>query len=168
MICAICCAPVSVPSHRVISYVTSTIILDEGAHQQCEDGETDVAHGTLDVSNYLQAVILDDESLPHSPGKKPVSVMLNNTLISINVIAITLCIMWHIFLDCAISLCILFLYGFNIRPVSFLEASYASMGGVLSQLYYVSHILSYCVYTCIVSHPVTVLINDLIITSTPF
>ena len=70
------CAPVSVPSHRVTSYVTSAIILDEGVHQQCEDGETGVAQGTLDVSNYQQAFILDDESLPHSPGKKPVSVML--------------------------------------------------------------------------------------------
>ena len=154
------CAPVSVPSHRVTSYVTSAIILDEGVHKQCEDGETGVAQGTLDVSNYQQAFILDDESLPHSPGKKPVSVMLNNTLIGINVIAITLCIMWHIFLGCVISLCILFLCGFTMRLVSFLEASYASMGGVLSQLYYISRILPYCVYTCIVSHPMTALIND--------
>ena len=103
------------------SYVTSAIILDEGVHQQCEDGETGVAQGTLDVSNYQQAFILDDESLPHSPGKKPVSVMLNNTLIGINVIAITLCIMWHIFLDCVISLCILFICGFAMRLVSFLK-----------------------------------------------
>ena len=130
-------------------------------NKQCEDGETGIAQGTLDVSNYQQAVILDDESLPHSPEKKPVSVMLNNTLIGINIIAIMLCIMWHIFHDCVISLCILFLNGDSVALVSYLEASYyASMGGVLLPVYQAKRIVPYSVCTCIVSHPTTVMIND--------
>ena len=60
----------------------------------------------------------------------------------------------------------------NYRPISMLPSIAKIFETViynlLSQLYYISRILPYCVYTCIVSHPMTALINDLIITSTHF
>ena len=77
-----------------------------------------------------------------------------------NRFGVVICLAWFFINIIFLCICADCLCGFTMRLVSFLEASYASMGGVLPQLYYVSHILPYCVSTCIVSHPGTVMIYD--------
>ena len=77
-----------------------------------------------------------------------------------NRFGVVICLAWFFISIIFLYICADCLCGFTMKLVSFLEASYASMGGVLRQLYYVSHILPYCVSTCNVSHPGTVMIYD--------
>ena len=56
--------------------------------------------------------------------------------------------------------CIYCLYSFTMGLVSFIEASHASMGGVLSLVYHISYIVTYCVYLHSMSHPLTSMISD--------
>ena len=133
----------NISSRRVTSHLITASVHDVSEHRQNEDKDSAyVQENTLKMS--IEATVSDVTDILYA---------------ALNIIVVLLCLMWLV-LGSIISLCTYCSYDFIIVHVSLLEASYASMGGVLSQLYYVSHILPYCMYTCIVSHPETVLIND--------
>ena len=134
----------NISSRRVTSHLITASVHDVSEHRQNEDKDIAyVQENTLKMS--IEATVSD---------------VTDNLYAALNIIVSLLCLMWLV-LGNIISLCTYCSYGFIIVHVFLLEASYASMGGVLSQLYYVSHILPFCMYTCIVSHPETVLINDI-------
>ena len=151
---------VSVPSHRVTSYATSTTILDEEVHQPCEDEETSIPQETVGIfKEDQQSIVLDVEFLHHSLWKKPVSAVIENVLITVNVMLIMLCLM-SIFITCVISLCVLFVIGYSIVYSSYFEASCASSGGVLFPVKHLSYIVTYCVYLYIMRHLLTTMFSD--------
>ena len=151
---------VSVPSHRGTSYATSTTILDEEVYQPCEDEETSIPQETVGIfKEDQQSIVLDVEFLHHSLWKKPVSAVIENVLITVNVMLIMLCLM-SIFITCVISLCVLSVIGYFIVYSSYFEASCASSGGVLFPVKHLSYIVTYCVYLYIMRHLLTTMFSD--------
>ena len=72
--------------------------------------------------------------------------MTDSLYATFNRFVVLICLVWFFLSIMFLCLCADCLYGFTMGLVSFLEASHASMGGVLFQVYYVSHILLYCMY----------------------
>ena len=136
----------NIPSRRVTSHLITASVHDVSEHRQDED--KDVAYlqeNTLKMS--IEATVSD---------------VTDNLYAALNIIVILLCLMWLV-LGSIISLCTYCSYDFivvHVVHVSLLEASYASMGGVLHLLFQVKCIDPHSVFLSIVSHPMTVLIND--------
>ena len=133
----------NIPSRRVTSHLITASVHDVSEHRQDED--KDVAYvqdNTLKMS--IEATLSD---------------VTDNLYAAFNIIVILLCLMW-LFLSSIISLCTYCSYDFIVVHVSLLEASYASMGGVLHLLFPVECVDPHSVFLSIVSHPMTVLIND--------
>ena len=136
----------NIPSRRVTSHLITASVHDVSEHRQDEDKDVAyVQENTLKMS--IEATVSD---------------VTNNLYAALNIIVILLCLMWLV-LGSIISLCTYCSYDFIVVHavhVSLLEASYASMGGVLHLLFQVKCIDPHSVFLSIVSHPMTVLIND--------
>ena len=136
----------NIPSRRVISHLITASVHDVSEHRQDEDKDVAyVQENTLKMS--IEATVSD---------------VTDNLYEALNIIVILLCLMWLV-LGSIISLCTYCSYDFivvHVVHVSLLEASYASMGGVLHLLFQVKCIDPHSVFLSIVSHPMTVLIND--------
>ena len=136
----------NIPSRRVTSHLITASVHDVSEHRQDEDKDVAyVQENTLKMS--IEATVSD---------------VTDNLYAALNIIVILLCLMWLV-LGSIISLCTYCSYDFivvHVVHVSLLEASYASMGGVLHLLFQVKCIDPHSVFLSIVSHPMTVLIND--------
>ena len=136
----------NIPSRRATSHLITASVHDVSEHLQDEDKDVAyVQENTLKMS--IEATVSD---------------VTDNLYATLNIIVILLCLMWLV-LGSIISLCTYCSYDFivvHVVHVSLLEASYASMGGVLHLLFQVKCIDPHSVFLSIVSHPMTVLIND--------
>ena len=136
----------NIPSRQVTSHLITASVHDVSEHRQDEDKDIAyVQENTLKMS--IEATVSD---------------VTDNLYAALNIIVILLCLMWLV-LGSITSLCTYCSYDFivvHVVHVSLLEASYASMGGVLHLLFQVKCIDPHSVFLSIVSHPMTVLIND--------
>ena len=136
-------APVKVPGGPVTSHFVSAIRQNvrEHRHKECRD------------------VPLHDETLKTSAADIELD-LTDNLSVTVNGFVVLLCLIWFFLGIMFLYTCIHCLYGYTIRVVSLLEASYASMGGVLLLLYHISYIVTNCVYPYTMSHPLTSMISD--------
>ena len=153
------CVAMDIPSNRVVCNLISTNLSSTEMHAQME--EASVHEDLLVVSvEEKNSVVVNRHVLSHVSHNITKSLFAQDYwFVVLCIILLMLCLMC-IFLSRNMSQCRLFLKYYTIVHDIHLEASHASMGGVLLQVYFVSHILHYCVYICIVSHPMTVMIND--------
>ena len=137
------CVSANIPSSCVTSNLAFTNILDTNLHLQDEE--------TLNVMDaYVQ------HSIPQKNTKVLPKEILYVTLDNIVIILLSLCF----FVRCVVWICT-FCSLVTMDVLSNLEASYyASMGGVLLLVEYVSYIVPSCVSMYTVSHPMTVAFYD--------
>ena len=118
----------NVPNRRVTSHLVT--VQDVADHQQEE---------------YNKVAYVHEETLKMFTDPNA-SDMTDSLYATFNRFVVVICLVWFFLSIMFLCLCADCLYGFTMGLVSFLEASHASMGGVLFQVYYVSHILPYCMY----------------------
>ena len=119
----------NISSRRVTSHLITASVHDVSEHRQDEDKDiTYVQENTLKMS--IEATVSD---------------VTDNLYAALNIIVILLCLMWLV-LGSIISLCTYCSYDFIVVHVSLLEASYASMGGVLHLLFQVKCIDPHSVF----------------------
>ena len=136
-------APVKVPGGPVTSHLVSAIRQNvrEHQHKECND------------------VPLHDES-PKTLAADIELDLTDNLNVTINGVVVILCLIWFFLSTMSLYTCIHCLCSYAIGHVPFLEASYASMGGVLLLVYYISYVVTYCVYLYSMSHPSASMISD--------
>ena len=136
-------APVKVPGGPVTSHLVSTIRQNvrEHQHKECKD------------------VPLHDES-PKTPAADIELELTDNLNVTVNGVVVIFCLIWFFLSIMSLYTCIHCLCSYAIGHVPFLEASYASMGGVLLLVYYISYVVTYCVYLYSMSHPSASMISD--------
>ena len=148
------CVSTNVPSGRVTSNFVSANILD--LKLKLPGNET-----TVHVE-FLRASVEEQEySVVNQYPNTVVNlerVTQNNLYIVIHRMAITLFMLF--LLGCNICLCMFSLFNFYFGCYFMLEACYASTGGVLSLLDYVSYIVPSYMSICTVSHLITVAFYD--------
>ena len=104
-------------------------------------------------------VPLHDES-PKTPAADIELDLTDNLNVTVNGVVVILCLIWFFLSIMSLYTCIHCLCSYTIGLVPFLEASYASMGGVLLLVYYISYVVTYCVYLYSMSHPSASMISD--------
>ena len=138
------CASESVPGHSV----TSNFII-ASRQDTSEHGYED----SSDIANRKDALI--------TSSKRSELDVSNNLYKKIDRLVVLLWLLWFLFYYImSLFLCICCSFGYVVRHASLFEALHASMGGVLSLVYGVSHIVPYCVYTYAVSYPSTTMLSD--------
>ena len=150
------CARASAPSRCATSYIISATILNEKINQLCESEESVNPGGTLGVFKVDQEdTTSDDNSLPHTTMTKSICDMQYNVHRDLNLI-ILLSFVWFL-LMCIISQAyVLSLLSYSTGR---LEASYASMGGVLLLVDHVNQSVPNFTYLLIMARPLAGLIN---------
>ena len=148
------CVSTNVPSGRVTSNFVSANILD--LKSKLPGNET-----TVHVESLRASVEEQEYSGVNQYPNTVVNlerITQNNLYIVIHRMAITLFMLF--LLGCNICLCMFSLFNFYFGCFFMLEACYASMGGVLSLLDYVSYIVPSYMSICTVSHLITVAFYD--------
>ena len=151
------CAHASAPSRSATSYIISATILNEKINQLGEPEESVIPGGTLDEFKVDQEDAASDKhSLPHTTMTKPICDMQHNVYRDLDII-ILLSFVWF-FLMCIISQAyVLSLFSYSTGR---LEASYASMGGVLPQVDHVNQSVTNFTYLLIMALLLAAMIND--------
>ena len=138
------CASERVPGHSVTSNFIIASLQDTSEHGY-EDSS--------DIANRKDALI--------TSSKRSELDVSNNLYKKFDRLVVLLWLLWFPFYYImSLFLCICCSFGYVVRYASLFEAQHASMGGVLSLIYGVSHIVPYCVYTYAVSHPSTTMLSD--------
>ena len=138
------CASESVPGHSVTSNFITTNLQDTSEHGYEDSSDIANRKDALTTSRTCHELDVSD-----------------NLYITFDRLVVLLWLLWFPFYYImSLYLYICCSYGYVVRHTSLFEASHASMGGVLSLVYGVSHIVPYCVYTHTVSHPSTTMLSD--------
>ena len=146
------CVSANIPSNCVTSNLAFTNILDANLHLQ--DEETTVHKEQEETLTVMDAYV--QHSIPQENTKVLPKEILYVTLGNIVIILLSLCF----FVRCVVWICT-FCSLVTMVVLSNLEASYyASMGGVLLLVEYVSYIVPSYVSIYTVSHPMTVAFYD--------
>ena len=138
------CASERVPGHSVTSNFIIASLQDTSEH-----GYEDSSY----IANRKDALI--------TSSKRSELDVSNNLYKKFDRLVVLLWLLWFPFYYImSLFLCICCSFSYVVRYAFLFEAQRASMGGVLSLIYGVSHIVPYCVYTYAVSHPSTTMLSD--------
>ena len=153
------CVSMDIPSSRVVCNFISTNVSSTEMHAQMETASLheDLLEMSVDEKD---SVVVNCHVQSHVSHNMTRAVFTQDHWFVVFCITLLMLCLMCIFLSRNMSQRRLFMNHYTIVHDIHLEASHASMGGVLPQLKYISYVVLYCVYLYTVSHPITIMFSD--------